>query len=113
MIELNGRERPYFKKLRHYFEEGIKANAAPGLREPADIERVLPLLQCPEFPLLEKANIFLLYKEWSSKRNLLDAVTVIADECRNYISGTGEQGRYQRTLHHFKADLLAQLYRET
>lgn len=41
------------------------------------------------------------------------AAKAISDECRAHLSETAEGGRYQRTLHHFKADLLAQLYRET
>ena len=108
-----GRERPYFKTLRQHLEHGLKANVASGLRRLEDIETVLSLLRCPDFPLLEKANVLLLYKEWSSKRNLLDSAQVIANECREHVSDGSEKGRYQRTLHHFKFDLLAQLYRET
>jgi hypothetical protein len=108
-----GRERPYFRNLRQYLELGLKGDAASGLQRPGDIERVLSLLSCPDLPLLEKANLFLFYKEWSSKHDLLKAAQEIADECRRCVSGTSENGRYQRTLHHFKADLLAQLYRET
>lgn len=109
----SGRERPYFKNLRQHLERWLKGNATPGLQQPQDIEGVLSLLRCPDFPLLEKVNLFLLYKEWSSNRDLLQAARIIADECRSHVTGTGEKGRYQRTLHHFKADLLAQLYRET
>lgn len=109
----SGRERPYFRSLRQHLEQGLRADAAPGVREPADIARVVSLLQCPEFPLLEKANVFLLYKEWGSKHNLLDAAEAIAGECRRFLNKTGDAGRYQRTLSHFKADLLAQLYRDT
>ncbi len=107
------RERPYFKNLHQHLDQGLKGNATPGLHKSADIERVLQLLSCPDFPLLEKANLLLFYKEWSAKRNLLEAAQAIANECRGYIAGIGETGRYQRTLGHFKADLLAQLYRET
>ncbi|HUW81748.1 MAG TPA: hypothetical protein VMZ31_02985 [Phycisphaerae bacterium] len=109
----SGRERPYFEGLRHHLEQGVKADAAPGLAEAADIEDVVSLLRCEEFPLLEKANIFLFYKKWSSKRNLREAANTIAQESRGHLKGTGVSGRYKRTLHHFKADLLAQLLRET
>jgi hypothetical protein len=107
----SARERPYFKNIRQYLEQAVKVDAAPGLRA-SDIDRVLDLLRCHDFPLLEKANLFLFYKEWSSKRNLMQAAETIAEECRSHLSGTAD-GRYQRTLLHFKADLLAQLYRET
>ncbi len=107
------KERPYFKLLRKHLERGVDANVIPGLSNDGDIDGVVKVLQCPEFPLLEKANIFLLYQEWSSKRNLRDAAETIAEECRSHVAGTDDGGRYQRTLNHFKADLLAQLYRDT
>lgn len=107
------RERPYFEDLHQYLEKGFRANAAPGLRHVADIEKVLRLLRCPKFPLLEKANIFFFYQEWNAKQNLLEAAHAIADECKRHIDGTGEKGRYKEGLLHWKADLLAQLYRET
>ena len=109
----SGRERPYFKSLRQYLDQGIKASAAPGVTNSTDIEKILALLQCPEFPLLEKANLFLFYKEWSSKRNLLIAAQAIADDCRSCVAGDGENGRVHKILRYFKADLLAQLFRET
>jgi hypothetical protein len=108
-----GQERPYFKRVRQHLEKGLRRAADPGLSAPADIEMALSDLRCPDFPLLEKVNLFLFYKEWSSKRNLLNAAHVIADECRNHIAGLGEDGRYKKILEHFKSDLLAQLYRET
>jgi hypothetical protein len=107
-----GRERPYFKALHQHLDQAIRAGAAPGVAA-NDIEGVVALLRCPDFPLLEKLNVFLFYKEWSSKRDLKTASRAIADECRGHINETTEAGRYQRTLNHFKADLLAQLYRET
>ena len=108
-----GRERPYFKNLREHLERGLRAKVTPGLQQSADVERVLQLLQCPEYPLLEKANIFFFYKDWRSKRQLLEAAHKIASECNLHLAGTGQAYRYQEGLLHWKADLLAQLYRET
>jgi hypothetical protein len=109
----SGRERPYFEDLRQHLERGLKANVTPGLRQAADIEKVVRLLRCPNFPLLEKANIFFFYQDWRSNENLLEAASAIADECRRYIEGTSEADRYKEGLLHWKADLLAQMYRET
>lgn len=109
----NGRERPYFKDLRKDLERGMKAKSAPGLHGPGDIEKILKLLSCLEFPLLEKANILLFYQDWRSKRNLLEAARAIAGERKHYQDGTGESRRYKEGLLHFRADLLAQLYRDT
>lgn len=108
-----GRERPYFKVLREHFEKGLKAGVAPGLRQPADIEKVVELLSCPNFPLLEKANIFFLYQDWRSKHNLVESASKIAMECKRFRDGKSKDGRYKEGLLHWKADLLAQLYRET
>ena len=108
-----GRERPYFKNLHQHLERGLRANATPGLRQLADIEKVLRLLRYPDFPLLEKANIFFFYQDWSSKRNLLEAARKIADECGRYLDDKSKGDRYKEGLLHFKADLLAQLYRDT
>ena len=108
-----GRERPYFKKVRQYLEQGYKAKSAQGLRRSSDIDTIVNVLACPDYPLLEKANLFLLYREWNSKRNLVEAAQKIATECQAYIKGDDAKGRYQKMLSYFKADLLAQLYRET
>jgi hypothetical protein len=108
-----GKVRPYFKSLRQHLERGLKAGATPGVRSSDAIDTAIALLGCPEFPLLEKINIYLFYKEWSSNRNLIDAAAAISEDCRGYINGTASAGSYERTLHHFKADLLAQLLRET
>ena len=107
------RERPYFRDLRKHLERGFKWNATPGLRQPTDIEKTLQLLRYPKFPLLEKANIFFFYQEWRSKHDLLEAAHKISDECGRYVAGTSKGGRYKEGLLHWKADLLAQLYRDT
>jgi hypothetical protein len=109
----HGRERPYFKGLREHLERGLKSKVAPGLRKPADAEKVLQFLQCPQYPLLEKANVFLLYQDWRAKHNLLEAAREIAAECDGYLNGTSKGGRYKEALLHWKADLLAQLHRDT
>lgn len=112
ITKYEAKERPYFQRLRQHLAQAIKADAAPGLQDAAEIETVLETLRCPQFPLLEKLNLFLLYKEWASKHPLLDAAKLIAAECKAHVAGS-ERGRYERALLHFKADLLAQLYRDT
>jgi hypothetical protein len=108
-----GRDRPYFKTLRQNLEKGLDADAARGLSVPDEIEKAIALLRCPEFPLLEKVNIFIFYREWSKCHNLQKAAKEIADDCRAFLAGTLKHGRYQTVLEYFRADLLAQLLRET
>jgi hypothetical protein len=108
-----GKERPYFKRLRQQIEQAIRSETIVGLNNPADIDRIVNFLSCSEFPLLEKVNLFLFYKEWSSRHDLMQAAEAIEEQCRTHMGGIAENTRYQRILSHFKADLLAQLYRET
>lgn len=106
------RERPYFETLRKKLLQGLAAGCAFGLETKEDIERVLKNLRQSDFPLLEKINIFLFYRFWAARQDLIDASAEIADNCRLVVEGTGRPDRYLRTLGHFKADMLAQLRRE-
>lgn len=108
-----GRERPYFRELRQHLEKGFKSGVAPGVHDPAAIAQIIELLSYPTSPLLEKANVFLFYQKWRSKHNLLQAARRISDECAQHVAGNTKVSRYREALLHWKADLLAQLYRET
>jgi len=107
------RDRPYFKRFKQQLAEGLKAGVAFGLTGPEHINVLSELLECTNFPLLEKNNLYLFYKEWSSRRNLLESAVRIKEECVAHLKEHRKSGRYWQTLDHFKADLLAQLYRET
>lgn len=106
-----GRERPYFRSLRQKLETGLKSHVTPGVTASAQFAQIINALQCPDVPLLEKANIFLLYKDWNSRKDLVQAAKTIAAECHAYAQGD-RKGRHTETIKHFKADLLAQLSRE-
>ena len=106
-----GRERPHFQSLRMKLETGLESGVSPGVTEPRQLVEIVKTLQYPHVPLLEKANAFLLYKDWNSQKNLVQAAKNIASECHAYAQGC-RKGRYARNIHHFKADLLAQLSRE-
>ena len=73
---------------------------------------VLDRLACPDFPLLEKLNCFILYQQWSSRRNLPDAAASIGRDCQSYLNDRDARSRYHDQWHHRKYDLLAQLRRE-
>jgi hypothetical protein len=106
-------DRPYFQSLRRRIEKGIELGAAAGIVSTSDVEAILATLACPEYPLLEKVNIFLLFKEWSDKKNLHEAADGIARDCLQFQSAKVERkSRYSRALEHFKVDLVAQLLRE-
>jgi hypothetical protein len=107
-----GRERPYFRALRQAMEQGIKSRIAPGLSSTDDIDTVIQKLACSEFPLLEKLNCFMLYQQWNSKKNLLEAAESINQDYQEYLKERDTKSKYHDKLLHFKYDLLAQLRRE-
>jgi hypothetical protein len=106
-------ERPYFQSLRRTLEKGWDQGLAPGVSTAGDIHGVLASLACPDYPLLEKVNLFLFYKEWSNRNNLRDAAEGIARDCQQFLRiKVDRKARYSRALEHFKVDLVAQLLRE-
>jgi hypothetical protein len=107
-----GRERPYFRVLRQAMEQGIKSRVALGLSSTDDIDIVIQKLACSKFPLLEKLNCFMFYRQWNSKKNLLEAAESIDHDCQEYLQERDTKSKYHDNLLHFKYDLLAQLRRE-
>lgn len=107
------RERPYFEELEEHLKVGQKFGLAPGVHGANDIQRILELLRRPELPLLEKTNLFFFYQDWRSSENLVVTAQAISRDCDRFVSQRRKAGRYKEGLLHFKADLLAQLYRET
>jgi len=103
----NSKSRVYVDKLRSQLEEGLRTGDAPGVKDRADIDNIVGALVCPD-PLLEKVNIFLLYQEWSRRRNLLVASKGIASSCAGYQLGRPSK-KYKQVLGHFGGDLMAQL----
>ena len=45
-------------------------------------------LRCEPYPLLEKVNRFLLYREWYDQSDLTDASAMIRDECDGFRTET-------------------------
>jgi len=107
-------ERPYFRSLRRNLEMGMElVGGAPGVSSASDMDAVIEFLTCRPYPLLEKVNVFLLYKEWSNRKPLPEAAAGIARDCEQYQRGeVARRSRYSRALEHFKVDLVAQLLRE-
>jgi hypothetical protein len=108
----NPEERPWLVKLRKQLLQSVKRRDTVGVGAEADVVRIVNSVSCAEYPLLEKLNIFLLYQDWSSGQNLLEAAGAIEDACRALQAGEDAE-RHKHVLSHFKGDLLAQLLRET
>lgn len=113
--ELSGRveslERAHFANLRHHLRSGLANGVIPGLASEGDIKKVTDPLVAPQYPLLEKANIMLLYGAWSKGQDVLTAALEIGAECQEFLNGN-RSGRLHTKLGHFKSHLVSQLLRE-
>ena len=99
------RERPYFKRLRSYIDATFPGDA--GLAD-----TVIGMVRADDYPLVEKASVFMLYKQWpSQKKNLLMAAKAIGADAQSYRDGQ-RGGPLSQTLDYFRSDLLAQFYRD-
>ena len=99
-------EPPHLEKLRKHLIDGFK-----GIQE-EEILRVISPLKNSEYPLLEKLNIFQLYKRWSSLENLIAEAGHISADCNKLIRGEKPSSPYLEAYRHFDSDLLAQLFRD-
>jgi len=104
-----GRERPYFSKLRKVLAEAGRKPGRGALKG-ADIDFIIEALRVSDEPLLEKTNVYLLYRAWSERDDLLSAAQQIQADCSAFRGRA--KGAYAEVYSHFSGDLLAQLLRE-
>lgn len=106
-----GELRPYFKKLNDIFSKLMGSSADPSTQMITNA--IIKSLQLPNDPLLEKVNLYLLYKEWRTTSNLVETAAAIGVQARNFLkNGKSEEPKYSQALDHFKSDLLAQIYQD-
>lgn len=101
-----GRNRPHFERLRAKLKENGNQ----------DVDKILELLSVPHDPLIERTNIFLLYRAWNKTRNvkgLKNAAILIAEETSKLAENPKRKGEHQKVLDKFRADILAQLMLES
>ncbi|MBD9399095.1 hypothetical protein [Pseudomonas sp. PDM11] len=101
------KDRPYFKRLR---DQLITKSETRRALTGAQADQIVKILSVEQYPLLEKANIFMLYQDWYRGKDLLDSAKTIANESKKLIAG--ENSRAKTLYGHFALDLLAQLYRD-
>lgn len=94
-----GTPRPWLRRL----EERLQAYRG-GLDSP----RLLSLVQFPESPLHEKFAVFMLYRAWADKLDLLEVTTQARAGVERLVAGE-KRGRLATTYKHYKQDLYAQL----
>lgn len=105
------RDRAHFRMLQQALRSGFELSSAPDIDGDAAIDRVVVGLSVPDYPLLEKLNILILYADWARKHDLIAATRVIRSQCNAFLSGD-QTGPYAEKLKRYKSDLIAQLLRE-
>lgn len=105
-------KRPYFTRLRDKLIEASRRSLAPGVSNSKQIQSILSNLYCDDYPLLEKANAFLLYRDWHDGLNLAESAENIRESCAAYLGEKAGGERHKTALAYFKGDLLAQLLRD-
>lgn len=103
------RERPYFMLLRQKLSR--YRTRAPGVESEHNIDEIIESLSLPAFPFVEKLNIFLFYRRWSKKQDLLAGAREIGALGTRYAAGE-ESSDHDKANSHFGADLYAQLLRQ-
>lgn len=105
----SGRERPYMAALRASLLK--HRQRAIGVSDDEAVDEIVGLLGEPESPFIEKLNLFLFYRRWSAKDDLVVAAREIGEQGRRYAIGD-ETATEHKTAHtYFGADLYAQLLR--
>jgi hypothetical protein len=105
-------DRPYLVALARKLGDGAQAGVAWGVSRDKQIEEIIRALSVPEYPLVEKVNLLLFYRDWYRRKNLLESATRIKKDSDAYIETLSTESRHHETLLHFRSDLIAQLYRE-
>ncbi|MCC7210309.1 MAG: hypothetical protein E3K40_15035 [Candidatus Brocadia sp.] len=105
------RERPYFKSLHQKILECYLGKNRK--QSSARVCRILDALRCPDYPLLEKVNIFLLYRAWDKGKDLFVESEKINLACSRYVQEPNSATQHGDILEHFRDDLMAQLLRES
>ena len=97
-------ERPYFKNLKKMLLKFGVENGVCG--------KIVPLLSCPEDPVLEKINVLVFYKFLKAKKDVIESAEIISKDCEKKIKGEKCSTVYSAALTHFKSDMIAQLRKD-
>lgn len=102
-----GSERPCIEKLRGVLvSEFTIANGN-------QVDSIIANVRRPDHPLLEKLNVFLLYKKWGRLDLMVIASAEIAANSVSFLDGRRDEcAAYAQSFDHFGSDMLAQLLRE-
>jgi hypothetical protein len=102
-----GSERPCIEKLHSVLvSEFTIANGN-------QVDSIIANVRRPDHPLLEKLNVFLLYKKWGRLDLMVIASAEISANSISFLEGRRDEcAAYAQSFDHFGSDMLAQLLRE-
>lgn len=100
-------ERPYLARLKRQLLSNLRS---AGIRA-RDVDQIVDATRVASRPLLEKVNIFLIYRAWASGSDLIkEARTMLDARASQGSSEWAQPGPAQRSiLSHFVTDMKAQL----
>ena len=104
------RERTHLQRLADDLSTSPVNTRAP-LLDPRDVSFIVDATRVPSRPLLEKANVLLIYRAWKRGWSLLDEAQRIIDSrsARDSSGGVPANQDQKRVMSHYSRDLRAQL----
>jgi hypothetical protein len=111
-LKYMGKTRPYVKRLKNQLMKIVMGRNKSQPLSQKEVTTIINYLSCDEYPLLEKANIYLFYQDWSKSKNILESARIISEECHRYVVDTSYKCRQKQKLGHFQSDFFAQLLRQ-
>jgi len=101
-----GIKRPCITRLRSKLIDYVGTNTPT-------IDEIVKNLKMHEHPLLEKLNVFLIYKDWAKPETMLERSIEISRDAHLFYDGHREDcQKYAQSFDHFGQDMLAQLLRD-
>ncbi len=106
-------ERPHLRTLRRNLLTHAVRDVRLGVLSEDDVQEMIIHLSQAKYPLLEKLNVFLLYKAWAKREDLCKEAVEIGRRCKAFVESGGRgPAKYASAYAHFSGDMLAQLVRE-
>ena len=105
--------RPYLRRLKRQLSLYAKVPGAVAVA-PQDVDFVVQAIRVPSRPLLEKVNVFLIYRAWADGEDLVRAARDMMDARPSVVpSAVVQPNASQRSvLDHYVTDIRAQLCRD-
>lgn len=81
--------------------------------KPEIIEKIISNLKFSDDILIEKTNMFLFYRDWNDRKELVAASESIKKEANDFVVQQSKGSRHAKILSYFKFDLIDQLARDS